>query len=426
MRIAVIGSGIAGLGAAWLLSKQHEVTLFESADRLGGHTNTIDVTLDGITAPVDTGFLVFNQRTYPNLIAMFEHLGIDTTRTEMTLSVAVEADNLEWSGTNANTLFGQRRNLIKPKFWSMIGDILRFNKEASASNFEDKHQNQTLGQYLSEHNYGTAFRDWYLLPMAAAIWSCPSATMLDYPVTTFSRFCLNHGLLQIFNRPPWFTVTQGARTYVEHLTQEISQIELNTPVREVIRSDLMVEVVTGAGERKAFDHVVLATHSDQTLALLGDATDLERRLLNSVGYQRNLAVVHTDTSVLPKSSSLWSAWNFSSGAGKPSENPVSVHYLINKLQPLPFQQPVIVSLNPHQQIDSRHVIKKIDYAHPVFGPSSLETQSHLSQAQGQRRTWFCGAWTGYGFHEDGLKSGMAVANALGCLAPWQTAGRIAA
>ncbi len=419
MNIAVIGSGISGMGAAWLLSQHHQVTLYEAEPRLGGHTHTVDVELDGMRAPVDTGFLVFNERTYPHLIALFGHLGIDHTETDMSLSVQIAADRLEWSGTSLNTLFGQRRNLVNPRFWAMLQEILRFNRAAGADDFESRHANLSLGDYLTRYEYSAAFRDWYLLPMAAAIWSCPSAEMLRYPVTTFSRFCNNHGLLQLVNRPKWFTVTGGARTYLERMRPAITEVHAGTPVARIQRSGRDATVTLADGSARRFDQVVLATHSDQALALLDDADPAEHQVLSGIAYQPNLAVLHTDASVLPSRRQLWSAWNFTAGEATPSHQPVSVHYLINRLQPLPFDTPVIVSLNPHQPIDPARVLQRIEYAHPVFGARSLESQQLLPHIQGARHTWFCGAWTGYGFHEDGLRSAVNVANALGCQAPWQ-------
>jgi uncharacterized protein len=418
-RIAVVGSGIAGLSAAWLLSRRHAVTLFEANDYLGGHTHTVDVSLDGITAPVDTGFLVFNDRTYPNLIALFDHIAVQSCASDMSFSVRLEDAGIEWAGASLDTVFAQRRNLLRPAFWGMLADILRFNREATALARSTCGATGSLGEFLDAGRYGDAFRDWYLLPMAGAIWSCPTAAMLRYPAQTFFRFCDNHGLLQVSDRPQWRTVVGGARSYVEKLAAGISDIRLATPVRGVRRLAQGV-VLQAGGQEFRFDAVVLACHSDQALRLLADADTEERAVLGAVGWQDNEVVLHTDKSFLPRSQSAWSAWNYHAGGEADAGRPVGVSYLINKLQPLPFRRPVIVTLNPARAPRAESVIDRYVYAHPVFDLGSDAAQASLSRLQGRRSTWYCGAWTGYGFHEDGLKAGMAVAAAMGARAPWLT------
>ncbi len=404
MRIAVIGSGISGLAAARLLSRGHGVSLFEAQPRLGGHAHTVDVTLDGISHPVDTGFLVYNRATYPNLVRLFAELGVPAAPSEMSFSVSLADPALEWAGTSLGTLFAQRTNLLRPGFLRMVRDVLRFNREAPRAGGA-----ATLGEFLAAGRYSAEFRDWYLLPMAAAIWSCPTRTMLAYPFAAFARFFLNHGLLRLADRPQWLTVPGGSRRYVEAIARGLPDVRLATPVRALERHDAMVRV---NGER--FDAVVLACHSDQALALLGaSATDTERRVLGAIPYQANRAVLHTDATLLPRRRRAWSAWNYSAGADGPDGRAVSVHYLLNKLQPLPFARPVVVSLNPHREPAPATVIAEIDYEHPVFGAGSGAAQARLPEIQGMRRTWFCGAWTRYGFHEDGLVSAIAVADALG-------------
>ena len=443
MKIAIIGSGIAGLSCAHALTQQggHKVTLFEAAATPGGHTNTVDVTLEGRTHPVDTGFLVFNQRTYPNLIRLFAELGVPTAPSEMSFSVSLGGE-LEWAGTSLSSLFAQPRNLLRPRFWFMLRDILRFNRTAGATaralvEREIAHSTVrgsldgvpaapvplangadgavtalSLGAWLEQGGYSSAFRDWYLLPMAGAIWSCPTETMLDYPFATFARFCHNHGLLQVSNRPPWCTVQNGGREYVRRILATLADVRLNTPVQAVCRSEGCVLVQSGGGVER-FHEVVLACHSDQALALLQDANADERAVLGAIPYQANIAYLHTDTALLPRRRRAWAAWNYlSTGPDTLGARPVAVSYLINKLQPLPFTTPVIVTLNPFNPPAAEKVIAKFDYAHPVFDAGAIAAQRRLASIQGADRLWFAGAWTGYGFHEDGLKSGLAVAARL--------------
>ena len=403
MRIAVVGSGISGLAAARLLSRRHATTLFEAASRLGGHANTVDVTLGGLSHPVDTGFLVYNRATYPGLVRLFEELGVASAPSEMSFSVSLQSPAIEWAGTSLDALFAQRSNLLRPAFLRMLRDVLRFNREAPATSGAS-----TLGEFLARGRYSSEFRDWYLLPMAAAIWSCPTRAMLDYPFASFARFFQNHGLLQLADRPQWYTVRGGSRRYVEAIARGLADVRLSTPVRRLRRERAQAWV---NGER--FDAVVLACHSDQALALLGaEASPAERAVLSAIPYQKNRALLHTDTKLLPKNPRVWSAWNYAAGADAPQGRPVSVHYLINKLQPLPFAQPVIVSLNPHREPDASRVIGEFDYDHPVFGAGAAAAQARLPEIQGARSTWYCGAWTRYGFHEDGFGSALEVARAL--------------
>jgi predicted NAD/FAD-binding protein len=420
MKIAIIGSGIAGLGAAHALRDDARITLYEAAPRLGGHTNTVDVTLDGVTAGVDTGFLVYNERTYPNLIRLFDELSIPVAKSDMSFAVSVEQRDgrrLEWAGTDLDSVFAQRRNLLSPRFLGMLRDILRFNREATRIAQHPEHADGvSLGAYLDRGRYGDAFRRWYLLPMAAAIWSCPMATMLAYPLATFARFCHNHGLLQVENRPQWFTVRGGARQYVRRIASRIPDVRLGDPVLSVRRDVVTGQVVVKsrhAAER--YDHVVLACHSDQSLAVLSDADAAECAILEAVKYQRNRAVLHTDTALMPRLRSVWSSWNYMSDGG--AEPNVSVTYMLNKLQPLPFATPVLLSLNPVSEPHPDTVLAEFDYAHPIFDGAAIAAQHRLAQVQGRRQVWLAGAWTGYGFHEDGLKSGLAVAEAIRGLAP---------
>jgi uncharacterized protein len=419
-RIAVVGAGIAGLASAWLLSDAHDVVLFEAADYAGGHTHTVDIEVDGKVFPVDTGFLVFNRDTYPNLCAMFAVLGVDTVESEMSFGVSLSAPDLEWAGSDLGSLFAQRSNLARPAFWGMLSDIRRFNRETTRMAQTCDIPDLALGDYLATHGYGQAFRDWYLIPMAAAIWSCPTRTMMAYPLATFVRFCHNHGLLKVLDRPQWYTVRNGARTYVRKLTAGIGEVRRATPVLGVVRDGAAgVQVQTRHGIEH-FDEIIFACHSDQTLRILGaDATDEERAVLGAVKYQDNAAWLHTDTGLLPRRRKVWSAWNYLAGQGAPGEMPVSVSYLLNRLQPLPVTSPVVLSLNPLAAPAADRVLGHFTYAHPVFDQAAIDAQARLPALQGQRCSWFAGAWTGYGFHEDGLKSALVVANALGAQAPWQ-------
>ncbi len=418
LKVAVVGSGISGLTCAYHLAQSgHNVTLFEANDYFGGHTHTVDVTLDGVTHGVDTGFLVFNHRTYPNLVRLFDELDIETVATDMSFSVNLPLGDrmLEWSGSSLNTVFAQRRNLLDIRFMRMLKDILRFNRQATALVEQpgNAQAELALGDHLLRNGYSAEFRDWYLLPMAGCIWSCPTAQMLDFPLATFVRFCNNHGLLQITGRPRWHTVKGGARHYVDKMLGAIPDPRLGDPVHAVSRTDAggttKIRIESSQGS-ELFDHVVLAGHSDQSLRLLKDISPEEKKLLGAIRYQPNRAVLHTDSSCLPQNKGTWSAWNYQSlGNG---EQQVCVHYLINMLQPLPFKTPVIVSLNPIAEPDPSSVIASYDYAHPVFDQAAIAAQQDLHLIQGKNNIWFAGAWTGYGFHEDGLKSGLAVAQAI--------------
>ncbi len=423
MKIAIVGSGVAGLAAAHRLEGQAQITLFEAGGHFGGHAHTVDVTLPTprgeATHGVDTGFLVFNERTYPGLIALLAELGVASTPTEMSFSVQVPAAGpaavpLEWSGTNLATVFAQRSNLLRPRFWGMLADLLHFNRLATAlaRSGDSAALMRPLDDFLREHDFGAAFRDWYLLPMLGCIWSCPTEQMLRFPVGTLIRFCHNHGLLQVTDRPRWHTVTGGSRNYVERIVSRIADRRLYTPVRRIERDNAGVRVVTDRGAER-FDQVVLATHSDQALALLAEPTGEERAVLGAIRYQPNRAVLHTDASVMPTRRAAWAAWNYERDAAPEGESArVCLHYWINRLQPLPFTQPVLVSLNPVREIAPHQVLGDYEYHHPVFDVAAIRAQAEVPQLQGRQRTWFCGAWTGYGFHEDGLRSGLAVAEAL--------------
>ena len=424
MKVAVIGSGISGLAAAHRLRGHARVTLFEAGSYFGGHTHTVDVSLPDrhghtVTHGVDTGFLVFNERTYPGLIALLAELQVPTAPSDMSFSVQVPgagvlgARALEWSGSNLATVFAQRRNLLRPRFWGMLSELLRFNRLCTdlAESGQEQALVQPLGDFLDQHGFGAAFRHWYFLPMLGCIWSCPTDQMLRFPVATMVRFCHNHGLIQVQNRPQWHTVAGGARQYVHAILQGLDA-RLATPVTHIERTMAGVSV-RAAGVTEPFDAVVLAVHSDQALRLLAQPSAAERRVLGAIRYQPNHAVLHTDTRVMPRRRAAWAAWNYERAADGAQESArVGLHYWLNRLQPLPFAQPVLVSLNPVSPIDPAKILGEFDYDHPVFDLSAWSAQKQVAELQGVQRTWFAGAWTGYGFHEDGLQSGYRAADAL--------------
>ncbi|MDW8336102.1 MAG: FAD-dependent oxidoreductase [Tepidimonas sp.] len=423
MQVAIVGSGIAGLAAAYRLHQRAHVTLFEADGRFGGHTHTVDVTLPDrhgqpVTYGVDTGFLVFNHRTYPGLTALLQALHVPTAPSDMSFSVQLPGGEghaaLEWGGASLATVFAQRRNLLRPRFWGMLADLLRFNRLCTelAESGRDAELAEPLGAFMQRHRFGAALRDWYLLPMLGCIWSCPTDQMLAFPVGTMIRFCHNHGLLQVQGRPQWYTVAGGARQYVQRIVAQLPDARVRCPVRRIERDASGVTVYSAAG-RERFDAVVLATHSDQALTLLAHPSPEERALLGAIRYQPNRAVLHTDTRVLPRRRRVWSAWNYERAADDHTESArVCLHYWLNALQPLPFAQPVVESLNPVRPIDPACVLAELDYAHPVFDAAAIDAQRRVAQLQGLQRTWYAGAWLGYGFHEDGLQSGYAAADAL--------------
>ena len=417
-RVAIVGSGISGLAVAHRLAGTAQITLFEAADWFGGHTHTVDLTIDGVTHGVDTGFLVFNHRTYPNLVRLFETLGVETAASDMSFSVKSAASDLEWSGSDLNGVFAQRRNLLRPRFLGMLREVMRFNRLATdlAERGAESDLAEPIGDFLDRHGFGDAFRDWYFLPMIGCIWSCPTDQMLRFPIATMIRFCHNHGLIQVSNRPQWYTVRGGAKHYVDKILAGLDDARLSTPVREVRRlpggqGQAGVLVRTDTTEER-FDDVVMACHSDQSLALLADATAGEQAVLGAIRYHPNRAVLHTDVSVLPQRRRAWAAWNYERADVTREQAAVCLHYWINRLQPLPWQQAVVVSLNPTSAIAPAKVHGEFHYSHPVFDLPAIEAQRQLAQIQGRSHVWFCGAWARYGFHEDGLSSGLEVARGL--------------
>jgi uncharacterized protein len=426
-KIAIIGSGVSGLGCAYSLRENYHLTIFESEDRLGGHAQTVDVCVDEKRYGVDTGFLVYNERTYPQLIRLFDELKVKVAPSEMSFSVSRRDVDREWCGSSLSSLFAQPSNLLSPRFWSMVGDILRFNSEATALALQvfDEHDPTTktkalsepLGQFLERRGYGSAFREDYLLPMAAAIWSCPISTMASFPLGSFVRFFHNHGLLQITRRPQWFTCEGGSKNYVRALAKVLTEaghhLRVNSKVLQVSRTAGYVDVLTKLG-RERFDGVVMACHSDQALRLLDTPSLQEEKVLRAIEYQENIAYLHTDESLMPRRRRAWAAWNYlcERSPNDSADNLVSVTYWLNRLQPLPFKTNLFVSLNPVALPKEGTVLQKMTYAHPVFDTKANLAQREITSLQGLQKTWYAGAWCGFGFHEDGLKSGIDAAARL--------------
>jgi predicted NAD/FAD-binding protein len=413
LRIAVVGSGISGLSAAWLLSTRHDVSLFEVNDRLGGHSNTRQA--HGV--PVDTGFIVYNEVTYPNLTALFRHIGVPTKPSEMSFAVSLDGGRLEYSGTGLGGLLAQPANMARPRFWRMLGELLRFYREAPYD--VSRVGEASLAEYLDAKGYGNAFRDDHLYPMAAAIWSTPAAEVGNYPAAAFIRFCENHGLLKLAGRPAWRTVHGGSREYVRRLIGRFSgQTFLGQGIRSIARDAEGVRLTDAEGVARRFDHIVIATHADQALRLLADAGEDERRVLGSFGYSRNEAVLHSDASLMPRRRRAWSSWNYLADTRGETRR-LSVTYWMNRLQSLPGDLPLFVTLNPAAEPETGKVLHREIYEHPVFDGAAMRAQRQIWSLQGVHNTWFCGAYFGAGFHEDGLQAGLAVAEALGGVRrPW--------
>ena len=412
LRIAVVGSGISALSCAWLLSRRHEVVLYEREDRLGGHSHTVEVRDDGEDpVPVDMGFIVFNEATYPNLIALFDHLGVQSRPTDMSFAVSLDQGRFEYA---APALFAQRRNAFRPRFWTMLGEVLRFYREAPAQIAALNGSDLTLGDYLKREGFSEAFRDDHLLPMAAAIWSSPAHTLMDYPAESFLRFCHNHGLLKLVGRPIWRTVSGGSRVYVAAMARALGGgVRLGRQATHVRRLAQGVEVRDIQGGVAQFDHVVIGTHADQALALLDQPTADERALLGAFRYSRNLTVLHSDASLMPRRRRAWAAWNYIGVEGG-----LCVTYWMNQLQGLSGRD-LFVTLNPPRPPCPDTLLRTEVFEHPIFDPAAVQAQKSMWRLQGQGGVWFCGAHFGAGFHEDGLQSGLAVAEQLGgARRPW--------
>ena len=418
-RIAIVGSGISGLASAWLLHHHAEITLYEADTRLGGHTHTYNVHEGDRVIPIDTGFMVYNQRNYPNLTQLFRHLGIASYQTDMSFAVTLDNGRHEYAGSGINSLFGQRSNLLKPGHWKMLRDIVKFNRLAS-QDLAQLDEQLSLGDYLDRHQLGNEFRFHYLYPMAAAIWSCPRSQMQYFPASRFIRFFHNHGLLSVNDHPQWYTVDGGASSYISALTSELGRsVRSGERVTQVVRRPDGVTVLTEHGHED-YDEVILACHSDQALKLLDQPSITEQLALNDIPYQSNRVLLHTDKALMPQRRRVWSSWNFIGKSGiDESLSPVSVTYWMNSLQSLATSTDYFVSLNPLTEPEQDSIVAELAYDHPVFGNHAVRAQQLIQQHQGENHTWYCGAWLGYGFHEDGLQSAVSVARKLGANIPWQ-------
>lgn len=420
MKLAVIGAGIGGISAAWLLSPSHEVDVYEAEPRLGGHALTLDIDCGAGPFPVDTGFQVFNRRTYPNLTRFFRSLGVDADDADMSFSVQVRDANIEWSGTNLDTVFAQRKNVLNPKFLRMLTDVARLSRDADRLLADPMVGELTLGELMKREGYSDAFTDWYLIPMGDAIWSTPPGDMLDYPALTFLRFCDNHGLLHILGKPAWLSVPGGSCRYVEEAAKAFSgEVFLGEPVQRVERSATGVRVTTAA-RTLDYDAVILATHPPETRTVLGDAmTEAERAVLGAFDYWDNDVAIHTDESFMPRSRKAWASWNWYSASSDMSKSMLMLTYRFNTLQRLPDGTPTVLeTLNRDRQPAEGSVLAELSFKHPMYSRAAIAAQSALPSIQGVDRVWFAGAWTRYGFHEDGMLSGVRVAEALGATLPW--------
>jgi predicted NAD/FAD-binding protein len=422
LNIAIVGSGIAGLSAAWLLSRRHRVTLYEADNHIGGHANTVDVDMPDGRIAVDTGFIVYNERNYPNLTALFRHLGVATEATEMSFALSLNAGEYEYAGSGAKGFFGQWRNLARPDHWRLMMDISQFFKTARCR-VDCYPAAITLGTFLKREGYSDVFVHDHIIPMGAAIWSTAMSGLLTFPARSFIDFYANHGMLQFRRRPAWRTVAGGSRQYVELLVADGGfEVQRNNPVRHVVRQQTYIHIADGRGVVRPFDHVVIATHADQAIKLLDDADPLEEKLLGAFHYQTNRAVLHRDRRWMPRRKRLWSSWNYLKRRNG-VEDSLCMTYWMNRLQNLKTQTDLFLTLNPAGEIHPKAIEAAFTYDHPVFSASAIAAQKSLWAIQGARRTWFCGSYFGYGFHEDGAQSGLAVAEQLGQLRrPWQVIG----
>jgi uncharacterized protein len=417
MRIAVVGAGISGLSSAFYLQKAgHNVTLFEANSYFGGHTATVDVELDGVRAGVDTGFLVCNDRTYPGLLALFLELDVELANSEMSFSVRDDRAGVEWSGSNFASLFAQPSNLVRPKFLRFLADIVRFNKLATALACSGDIPAVSLKRYLSDNAFNAELFDWYLWPMVGSIWSSPRNDVLDFELAMLLRFCHNHGLLQITNRPQWMTVRGGGRNYVQKIIAQMRDARLSTPVSKIIRNANGVTVEL-ASKIEQFDKVVIASHSDQALALLAEPAANERKALESITYQSNRCILHTDAALMPTRRRAWAAWNYLQVGDASGKRPVALTYWLNRLQPLPFTTQLFETLNPPIDPAASKALAQFEYSHPLLTATAIAAQSKIRAMQGENHTYYAGAWLANGFHEDGLQSALSVVSQIGPAQP---------
>jgi predicted NAD/FAD-binding protein len=413
MRIAIIGSGVSGLVCAHLLHGRHDVVLYEADDRPGGHSHTHRVELPDATADVDTGFLVYNERTYPLFCRLLDRLGVATQPSDMSFSVTDARTGIEWRGSSPSTVFAQRRNLARPAFGRMLVDIGRFNRLARGLLDDPPGDQVTLEDVLAPHRWSAGFRDWYLVPLGSSIWSADPTTFTRIPAATFARFFERHGLLRLRDQPRWRTVTGGSQTYVHAILRPLEaegRVRLGTPIDKIRREPGGVELV-GPGGAESFDHVIVAAHSDQALRMLSDPDRLEGATLGALRYQPNRATLHTDQRLLPRHRRAWASWNYHRLHAETDQATLTYH--LNQLQDIPSTTPVLVTLNQDEAIDPELVLARMDYAHPVLDSAAIAAQGRHRDMNGVRRTWFCGAYWGYGFHEDGVRSAVETCRALG-------------
>jgi predicted NAD/FAD-binding protein len=421
MRIAVIGAGIAGNSAAWALCDTHEVVLYEKRLRAGGHSATVDIDYDGTPMSVDTGFIVYNDLNYPNFTALLDHLGVQTEESDMSFALSADNGRKEWAGSSLDTVFAQRKHVLSPSFLWMLREIFRFNRQSVADLSAGRLTGLSLGAYLDSNRYSREFVEDYLLAMGAAIWSTPLSEMRDYPAENFVSFFDNHRLVHS-NRPMWRTISGGSRNYVNRLLSPLAgQMRLGTQVTEITRQNNKVHITDTSGSEDIFDHVILASHTDQTLSMLSDATQDEQSLLGAIRYRPNDVYLHRDERLMPKRKKVWSSWNYMAHSDPARERNVTVSYWMNRLQNIDRSKPVFVTLNPVEPPSDDLTFAKFVYDHPQFDADAVLAKTRLESIQGHRNTWYCGAWTGNGFHEDGIASGLNVARALGARLPWDSA-----
>lgn len=418
MKIAIIGSGISGLSCAWLLNKKHTITLFEKNDYLGGHSNTASIEYSNQKIDVDTGFIVFNFITYPNLKTFFELLRVKISKSNMSFGVRDLDNDFEYSGNNLAGLFAQKKNLFNFKFLKMLKDIVKFNKNAIKliKNGKDL-KNITLNDFINSLNLSEYFKNYYLFPMAGAIWSCPLDLIKNYPAKTFLQFFYNHGLLTITNQPQWYTVNGGSKEYVKKISESFNdKINLGCNIIQSSKLGDKIILTDDKNRNYEFDHVIFATHADQTYGIISDKTKDEEKILSNIKYSKNIAILHKDKSQMPKNQKSWASWIYLS---KRKQNKVSLSYWMNNLQNINHSYPLFVTLNPISKIEQKDIFGEYQYEHPIFDNNAIEAQENLDIIQGKRNIWFCGAWTKYGFHEDGLNSAINVAKAFGITVPWK-------